>query len=216
VSADEQASFGADPARARADQAGAHADLAGARADLAGAGADLAGAGADPARAGAADAGYGGLGEVGITRRRNSLTLIRIVVAVLAAILLFGSVTHIVPAVRAGLREGTRGYWLVTGRTCRGKACVWTGKFVLPSGHVQVATAQYSGSLPAGIHAGTKIPALYTGGGLLFPTTGSDLWISLTVALVVALIALYWATRKWVIGYFRQRGDTSGLAAPLR
>lgn len=173
-----------------------------------------------PAGADGADARYrgpGGLPGLGGTQRRNPLILMRIVVAGLAAILLFGSITHIAPAVRAGLHEGTRGYWVVTGRTCSRKACFWTGKFVLPSGHVQVASAQYSGQIPAGIHAGTRIPALYTGSNLLFPTTGSDLWISLLVAIVVALLGLYWATHRWIAGYFRQRADTSGgLAAPLR
>lgn len=158
-------------------------------------------------------AGLGGL--VG-PRRRNSLTLIRVVVAVLAVVLLFGSITHIAPAVRAGLHEGTRGFWVVTGKTCSRKACVWTGKFVLPSGHVRLASAQYEGPIPAGIHAGTRIPALYPGGGLLFPTTGSDLWISLLIAIVAGLVGLYWATHRWVTDYFRQRTDTSGLAAPLR
>ncbi|MGH3305728.1 MAG: hypothetical protein ACRDOK_29505 [Streptosporangiaceae bacterium] len=175
--------------------------------------------GAGQTRAGAAGATYrglGGLADLGGPRRRNSLTLIRIVVAVLAVILLFGSVTHIVPAVRAGLREGTRGYWVVTGQTCSRKACTWTGKFVLPGGHVQLASAQYDGPLPVGIHAGTRIPALDPGGGLLFPTTGSDLWISLLIAIVVALIGLYWVTHRWVANYFRQRADTTGLAAPLR
>jgi hypothetical protein len=173
-----------------------------------------------PSGADGADARYGdvgGLPSLGGTRQRNPLILIRIVVVLLAVILLFGSVTHIVPAVRAGLHEGTRGYWVVTGRTCSRKACFWTGKFVLPSGHVQVAGgAQYSGQIPVGIHAGTRIPALYTGSSLLFPTTGSDLWISLLVAIVVALLGLYWATHRWIAGYFRQRADTSGLAAPLR
>lgn len=159
--------------------------------------------------------GLVGLGNVGGAQRRNSLTLIRIVVAVLAAILLFGSVTHIAPAVRAGLHEGTRGYWVVTGRTCSRKLCVWTGKFVLPNGHVQVARVQYDGPMPTAIHAGTRIPALYPGGSLAFPASGSDLWISLLVGIVVALLGLYWATRKWVAGYFRQRADTSGLAGPL-
>jgi hypothetical protein len=161
-------------------------------------------------------AGPGGLGGLVGTRRRNSLTLIRVVVAVLAVILLFGSITHIAPAVRAGLHEGTRGTWVVTGKTCSRKACVWTGKFVLPGGHVRLASAQYEGPVPAGIHAGTRIPALYPGGGLLFPTTGSDLWISLLIAIVAGLIGLYWATHLWVTGYFRQRADTTGLAAPLR
>jgi hypothetical protein len=104
----------------------------------------------------------------------------------------------------------------VTGRTCTRKACVWNGKFVLPNGHVQVASAQYAGSIPAGIHAGTRIAGLYSGGGLVFPSTGSDLWISLLIALVVALIALYWSTHQWIAGYFRQRARTSDLAAPLQ
>jgi hypothetical protein len=144
------------------------------------------------------------------------MTLIRIVVAVLAVILLLGSATHLAPAVRAGLHEGTRGYWVVTGKTCTRKACVWSGKFVLPSGHVKVASVSYDGPIPVGIHAGTRISALYPGGSLAFPIGGSDLWISLLVAIVVSLLGLYWATHTWVAGYFRQRADTAGLDRPLR
>jgi hypothetical protein len=141
---------------------------------------------------------------------------VRIVVAVLGALLLVGSVAHLVPAVRAGLHEGTRGYWVVTARTCSRKACLWTGKFVLPGGHVQVRSVQYEGQLPAGIHVGTRIAGLYPGGSLVFPTSGSDLWISLVVAIVVGLLALYWASHRWVASYLRQRADTPRLAAPLR
>jgi hypothetical protein len=143
------------------------------------------------------------------------MTLLRVVVAVVSVLLLYGSLTHIAPAVRAGLHEGSHGYWVATGKLCSRKTCLWVGKFVLPSGHVQVASVQYAGSIPPGIHAGTRIQGLYPGGGLVFPTTGSDLWISLLVAIVAALIGLYWATHRWIAGYFRQRAGTSGLAAPL-
>jgi hypothetical protein len=141
---------------------------------------------------------------------------VRIVVTALAAILLIGSIAHIAPAVRAGLHEGARGYWVATGRTCSRNACLWKGNFVLASGHVQASTLEYDGQLPTSIHVGTRIAGLYPGGGLVFPTTGSDLWISLLVAIVLALLALYWATRPWVAGFLRQRADTAGLAAPLR
>jgi hypothetical protein len=138
------------------------------------------------------------------------------VVAALSLLLLYGSLAHIGPAVRAGLHEGTRGYWVVTSRTCNSrKACVWNGRFVLPSGHVQVASIQYQGTLPAAIHAGMRVPVLYPGGSLVFPATGSDLWISLTVAIVVALLGLYWSTHRWVAGYLRQRHDSTHLAAPV-
>ncbi len=166
-----------------------------------------------PAGAGTVDGAYRGLGGA---RRQNTMALLRIVVAVLGVILVVGSAVHIAPAIRAGLREGTRGYWVVTGRTCSRKVCVWVGKFVLPDGHVQLARAQYTGSLPASIHVGTRIQALAPGGGLVFPSTGSDLWISMVVGLAVGLIALYWAGYRWLAAYLRQRADTPSLAAPLR
>lgn len=137
-------------------------------------------------------------------------------VGALAIVLLIGSVAHLAPAVRAGLRHGTRGYWVAVARTCTRKVCAWTGRFVLPGGHVRLSSAQYAGQLPAGIHAGTKIPALFTGSGLVFPVTGSDLWISLVVSIVVSLLALYWATHRWVAAYFRQRAASATLAPPLR
>jgi hypothetical protein len=152
---------------------------------------------------------------LGSARPRGSLTLVRIVVAVLALLLLFGSLTHLSPAIRAGLHEGTRGFWVVTSRTCSRKACIWNGKFVLPSGHVQVASIQYEGTLPTAMHAGLRLPVLYPGGGLVFPSTGSDLWISLLVAIVIALLGLYWASHRWVAGYLRKRNDTTRLAAPV-
>jgi hypothetical protein len=150
--------------------------------------------------------------------RRNSTTLIRIGVAVLAVILLFGSATHLAPAIRAGLHDGVRGSWVATAQICtKGKGCSWTGKFVLPSGRVEISRAQYDGQLPAVLHAGTRIPALDTGGsGLVFPVTGSDLWISLLVAIAVSLLGLFWASRPWVAGYLRHRAAQTRLAPPLR
>jgi hypothetical protein len=138
--------------------------------------------------------------------RRDSMAMTRVVVAVAALVLLVGSVAHLVPAVRAGLHHGTLGTWVATGLRCARKACTWSGKFVLPSGRVQVAKAQYIGALPAHIHAGSTLPALYPGGsGLVYPTTGSDQWISLVVATVIALLALYWASRRWITSYLRDR-----------
>jgi hypothetical protein len=117
--------------------------------------------------------------------------------------------------VRAGLHHGIRGSWVATGLRCVRKACTWSGKFVLPSGHVQLARAQYDGALPAGAHVGLRIPALYPGGsGLVYPTTGSDQWISLLVAIVVALLGLYWASHRWIEAYLRDRkGASAGLTA---
>jgi hypothetical protein len=162
---------------------------------------------------GAVDAAYRGLGAPG---RRNSLSLLRIVIAVLGLVLVVEAAVHLVPAVRAGLREGTRGFWVVTGRTCSRSVCSWTGKFVLPNGHLLLARAQYGGTFPSVMHTGTRIPALAPGGSLVFPVTGSDLWISLLVGLAVGLLGLYWATHRWVADYLRKRADTTGLAPPLR
>jgi len=159
--------------------------------------------------------GLSELPSLGGGRRRDSAALIRIMVGVVAVVLLVGSVTNLVPAVRAGLHHGVRGSWVVTGLSCVRKACTWTGKFVLPSGHVQLARAQYDGAVPAGIHAGSRIPALYSGGSaLVYPTTGSDQWISLVVAIVVALLGLYWAGHRWVAAYLRSRRAASAGASP--
>jgi hypothetical protein len=133
---------------------------------------------------------------------------IKLVVGVLATILLVSSAIHIVPAVRAGLHDGTRGTWVVTSKTCRRAACIWNGKFVAPGGHVLVSSAKYAGQMPTGIHVGTTVPALFTGGsGLVFPVTGSDLWIELLIALLGSALALYWASHRWVAKYLRERRD---------
>jgi hypothetical protein len=135
----------------------------------------------------------------------------RVIVGVLSALLLFGTATHIWPAIRAGLREGTHGSWVATGKTCVRQACTWKGKFVLPHGHVLLTSAQYSGKLPPNIHLGTSIAGLYPGGsGLVFPPTGSDLWISLLIAMVFSILGLYWSCHLLVENYFKRQ---SGITA---
>lgn len=168
--------------------------------------------GADPAGAAAEEMASRLRGS---SRPRGTLTLARVVVAVLAIFLVVESGSRIVPAIRAALHDGTRGYWVVTGQRCLRKSCIWIGKFVVSGGHVRVASAQFDGPVPASMHVGTRVPGLYTGGGLVFPTTGSDLWISLLVTLVLALLGLYWATHRWIAGYLRQRAGRTSLAAPL-
>lgn len=134
----------------------------------------------------------------------------RPVVGIIAALLLVEAATHLPAAIRAGLRHGTRGYWVATTKRCERSACTWSGRFESPKGHVVLSSAQYIGRIPAGIHAGTAMPALFSGGsGLVFPPTGSDLWISLLVMLVLAVLGLYWAGRPLVAKYLRQHTPTS-------
>ena len=130
-------------------------------------------------------------------RRRLPLKLI---VGVVSAFLLVSTGLDVVPAVRAGLHDGTHGTWVATTRTCHRTACVWTGKFVTPGGHVVVATAHYAGRIPVGTRAGTRVPALFTGdSNLVYPTAGSDLWIELVIALLASILGLYWASHVWVV-----------------
>jgi hypothetical protein len=140
-------------------------------------------------------------------RPRGRLPL-RPVVAIVSALLLVATAVHILPAIRAGLHDGTRGAWIATTDACRKSVCIWNGKFVAPGGHVLVASAHYAGLMPKGIHAGTSVPALFTGGGLVFPVTGSDLWIELVIGLLVSLLGLYWATHTWMANYLRERRNT--------
>lgn len=132
----------------------------------------------------------------------------KVIVGILSALLLVAVAAHLEPAIKAGLRDGTHGSWVATSKTCERHACTWDGKFVLPNGHVLVSSAQYSGKIPASIHAGTSVPGLYTGGSLVFPPTGSDLWISLLIAIGFALLGLWWSCRKVVIDYFHRRSDS--------
>jgi hypothetical protein len=141
-------------------------------------------------------------------RPRARLPL-KLIVGLVSAILLVSTALHIVPAVRAGLHDGTRGAWIATSQTCHRSACSWNGKFVTPDGHVLIASTKYAGPVPAGIHVGTSVPALNTGGsGLVFPATGSDLWIGLLIALLISILGLYWASNKWVASYLRERRNT--------
>jgi hypothetical protein len=145
-------------------------------------------------------------------RQRARLPL-KPVVGIISAILLFVTVIHIGPAVRAGLHDGTRGSWVATTKVCHQSACSWEGKFVAPGGHVLVTSAQYAGPIPPGTQAGTSVPALFTGGsGLVFPVTGSDLWVELLIALLGSLLGVYWASHKWVASYLRERRNTVKIA----
>jgi hypothetical protein len=112
-------------------------------------------------------------------------------------------------AIQAGLRHGTRGYWVATTKRCERSACTWSGRFESPKGHVVLSSAQYVGRIPAEAHPGTSLAALFPGGsGMVFPPTGSDLWISLLVMLVLAAAGLYWSGRPLVAKYLRQGKPT--------
>jgi hypothetical protein len=130
----------------------------------------------------------------------------RLVVGGLSAVLLVTLATRILPAIRAGLHDGTRGFWIATAKSCARSACTWTGKFMTDGGHVLLSSAQYDGRLPAGIRVGSSVAGLFTGGSaVVFPATGSDLWIWLLVALAVAALGLYWSSHRLVRNYLRQR-----------
>ena len=133
----------------------------------------------------------------------------RLIVAVLSALVLFVTASRLMPAIRAGLHEGTRGFWVATGQHCERSACTWNGQFTLPDGRVVLSSAQYSGQLPAGIHAGTHLAALFPGGSaLVYPASGSDAWISLLFGLVLAVIGLYWSSHRFVANYLRNRANS--------
>jgi hypothetical protein len=147
------------------------------------------------------------------SRRARSRVPLRVVIGILAGILFIGTAVHIGPAIKAGMRDGTRGTWVATSGHCGKTACVWNGKFVLPDGQVRAASAQFAGQLPANLHVGTALPALDTGEkGLVFPASGSDLWISLLVALLVSAVALFWAGRRPLLDYLSQRRKAAVLA----
>ena len=138
----------------------------------------------------------------------------RFVAGALGLILLLGSAVHVAPAIRAGLHDGIRGSWVATSQRCSKTACIWSGKFVLPGGQVKIASAQYGGRLPLAIHAGSRVPALDTGqAGLVYSANGSDLWISLIIAMAVGALALFWAVRRPLRDYLRRRRETVAAAA---
>jgi hypothetical protein len=135
----------------------------------------------------------------------------RLIVGALSAVLLIAIGDRIVPAIRAGLRDGTRGFWVATTERCVRSACTWNGKFVTTSGHVILSSAQFYGRLPTGIRPGSSVAGLFPGGsGVVFPATGSDLWMSLLAALVVAALGLYWSSHRLVRNYLRQRRSSAG------
>jgi hypothetical protein len=160
---------------------------------------------------------FGGRRFTGLTTRQDpdqphrprARLPLKLIVGVVSAGLLVSTALHIVPAMRAGMHDGTRGRWVATTQTCHRSACIWNGKFVTPGGHVLMASAHYAGQLPVSTQAGTSVPALFTGGsGLVFPAAGSDLWVELLIGLLVSILGLYWASQKLVANYIRERRKT--------
>jgi len=152
----------------------------------------------------------GGSADARIIPQGRSRLPGRLIVGVVSALVLFVTATRLGPAIRAGRREGAHGFWVATGQHCARSACTWNGQFKLPSGHVVLSSAQYAGQLPAGIHAGTSVAALFPGGSaLVYPASGSDAWISLLLGLVLAAIGLYWSCHRFVANYFRDRATVT-------
>jgi hypothetical protein len=163
---------------------------------------------------GAAGPLRGRRGDLGTVSRPRSRMPARLVIGVVSALLLLETAIHLMPALRAGLHDGTHGLWVATTKRCVRSACSWSGKFVSPNGHVLASSAQYDGRLPAGIHAGTSVAGQFTGSGLVFPVSGSDLWISMLVALGVCALGLYWSSHRFVRSYFQQRRATNPVVRP--
>lgn len=147
--------------------------------------------------------------RAGVPQGRSRLPA-RLIVGVLSAGLLFVTATHLGPAIRAGRREGTHGYWVATAQHCVRSACSWNGQFVSQNGHVLLSSAQYAGRLPLAIHAGTHIAALFPGGsGLVYPPSGSDGWISLLIGLLLAVLGLCWSGYRVVRKHLRDRANAT-------
>jgi hypothetical protein len=169
----------------------------------------------EPASAQGASGPLGGRrADLGTVPRPRSRMPAKLVIGVVSALLVIGSAAHLLPAIRAGLHDGTRGLWVATTKRCVRSACNWSGKFVSPHGHVLAASAQYDGRLPAGIHAGTSVAGLFTGSGLVFPVSGSDLWISQLVALAVGALGLYWSSHRFVRNYLQERRAVGPVVRP--
>ena len=144
--------------------------------------------------------------DPGASLRPRSRMPGKLVIGGLSALVLFATAARLPAAIRAGLHDGTRGFWVATAKRCARSACTWNGKFVSASGHVVLSSAQYYGRLPAGIRVGSSVAGLFSGGsGIVFPATGSDLWMSLLAALVVAALGLYWSSRRLVRNHIRKR-----------
>lgn len=144
--------------------------------------------------------------DPGVSLRPRSRMPGKVVIGGLSALLLLATAAHLPAAIRAGLHDGTRGFWVATTKRCARSACTWNGKFVAAGGHVMLSSAQYYGRLPAGIRAGSSVAGLFTGAsGIVYPATGSDLWMSLLAALVVAALGLYWSSHRLVKNYIRKR-----------
>jgi hypothetical protein len=147
-----------------------------------------------------------GSGSGGPPRGRSRIPT-RALVGIVAALMLLGSAAHLSSAIKAGRHEGTRGTWVATGKECSHVGgCVWRGKFVLPGGHVELTNASYIGAIPHVIHVGTAVAGLYPGGSaLVFPLSGSTLWVSMLIGAIVGALGLVWACYRPARNYLEHR-----------
>jgi hypothetical protein len=147
--------------------------------------------------------GSGGRGWFG--RRSIAATL-----ALGAIMLLYGAIS-IGPAISAAEGHGTKGYFVAQSLNCGRHGCNWSGEFRLPDGQVTRTGVGFTGG-DTGMHVGTVVPALDTGGLFdVFPRHGDTSWL-LSLALLVGGAGLLgyrivtWARRR--------RGGTPGMTDP--
>jgi hypothetical protein len=126
------------------------------------------------------------------------------IVAVAGAAIVYG-VVELGPAIRAALGDGTRG-WFVAQQVpgCQNPGCHWGGLFESLDQHVILRNVSYADADHA-MRLGSVVPALFTGGDMVYAPGGSTGWLEPAVFLLIGIAVI--AALLWYgpIRYVRHR-----------
>lgn len=120
--------------------------------------------------------------------------------------IVLGSGLQLGADLKAARGQGTRGTWVAEQYGCVQHDCSWSGDFFLPNGTEARQHISYLGSL-ANVHKGSRIPALDTGGGGVYPVNGSRHWVQDTAFVAAGAVGTILNIVYWARVRLRRRRD---------
>jgi hypothetical protein len=115
------------------------------------------------------------------------------------------------PAWSAHLGHGQRGTWTVTQVLCSGKGCNDLGTFVSANGSdIRVGIGISRGS---SLGVGRSLPAIDTGGDVVYPAGGGPDWLIFTI--MPPLLILLCAVWTWTVPLAMMRRRRAERQSPL-